>query len=228
MKSNRDWYLQGAHDGLPIAMGYLAVSFTLGIAARNVGLGAFPASLMSITNLTSAGQFAALGLITAGTSYVEMACTQLIDHGDFRRMEKVCARRENVAGKKEENVFKALGVTYFGRGDADTLAGCMNGPYDDIIIDFGEAAPAPRAEWLRCQVRMMVVSFSEWQLEDASGMMEQNGRSCRSWIYLAAFGSEWTRREVERQLGVPVFRIPFSADAFRIDRSLMRWFEGLL
>lgn len=78
MKSNRDWYLQGAHDGLPIAMGYLAVSFTLGIAARNVGLGAFPASLMSITNLTSAGQFAALGLITAGTSYVEMACTQLI------------------------------------------------------------------------------------------------------------------------------------------------------
>ena len=58
-------------------MGYLAVSFTLGIAARNVGLGAFPASLMSITNLTSAGQFAALGLITAGTSYVEMACTQL-------------------------------------------------------------------------------------------------------------------------------------------------------
>lgn len=78
MKSNRDWYLQGAHDGLPIAMGYLAVSFTLGIAARNVGLGAFPASLMSITNLTSAGPFAALGLITAGTSYVEMACTQLI------------------------------------------------------------------------------------------------------------------------------------------------------
>ena len=62
------------------------------------------------------------------------------DHGDFWRMEKVCARRENVAGKKEENVFKALGVTYFGRGDADTLAGCMNGPYDDIIIDFGEAA----------------------------------------------------------------------------------------
>ena len=78
MKSNRDWYLQGAHDGLPIAMGYLAVSFTLGIAARNMGLGAFPASLMSITNLTSAGQFAALGLIPAGTSYVEMACTQLI------------------------------------------------------------------------------------------------------------------------------------------------------
>lgn len=57
-------------------------------------------------------------------------------------MEKVCARRENVTGEKEENVFKALGVTYFCRGNADTLAGCMNGPYDDIIIDFGEAAPA--------------------------------------------------------------------------------------
>ncbi|MCD7907860.1 MAG: hypothetical protein LUH04_09330 [Clostridium sp.] len=150
------------------------------------------------------------------------------DHGDFERMGKVCARRETVAGEKEENVFKALGVTYFGRGDARTFAGCMNGPYDDIIVDFGGATPAARAEWLRCQVRMTVVSFSEWQLEEASGMMEQGGRTGGSWIYLAAFGSEWTRREVERQLGVPVFRIPFSADAFRIDRSLMRWFEGIL
>ena len=78
MKSNRDWYLQGAHDGLPIAMGYLAVSFTLGIAARNVGLGAFPASLMSITNLTSAGQFAALAIIASGASLIELAFTQLI------------------------------------------------------------------------------------------------------------------------------------------------------
>ena len=39
---------------------------------------------------------------------------------------------------------------------------------------------------------------------------------------------EWTRREVERQCGVPVLRIPFSADAFQIDRSTMRWFEGIL
>ena len=82
------------------------------------------------------------------------------DHGDFRRMEKVCARRENVTGEKEENVFKALGVTYFCRGNADTLAGCMNGPYDDIIIDFGEAAPASRAEWLRCQVRICLLYTS--------------------------------------------------------------------
>ena len=62
------------------------------------------------------------------------------DHGDFWRMEKVCARRENVAGKKEENVFKALGVTYFGRGDADTLAGCMNGPYTEAQNGIDKAS----------------------------------------------------------------------------------------
>lgn len=78
MNSNRSWYIQGAHDGIPIAMGYLAVSFTLGIAAKNVGMEAFPAALMSISNLTSAGEFAALGLITAGATYMEMAGAQLI------------------------------------------------------------------------------------------------------------------------------------------------------
>lgn len=149
-------------------------------------------------------------------------------HGDFERMERICAGRESSAGKKEANVFKALGVTYYKQGDARVLAGCMSGPYDDIIVDFGEAGPDAQTEWMRCQVRMMVVSFCEWQLENISGMMEQRGRPRNGWIYLAAFGSEWTRREVERQLGVAVFRIPFSADAFQVDRHMMRWFEGIL
>ena len=80
------------------------------------------------------------------------------DHGDFRRMEKVCARRENVAGKKEENVFKALGVAYYKQGEACVLAGCMNGPYDDVIIDFGESTPGAQDEWLHCQVKFALTN----------------------------------------------------------------------
>ena len=56
-------FLQGMRDGIPIALGYLAVAFTLGIACRNVGMGAVQASVMSATNLTSAGEFAALGIM---------------------------------------------------------------------------------------------------------------------------------------------------------------------
>ncbi len=78
LEMNRSWYQKGIRDGIPIALGYLAVSFTLGIAAGNLGIAAFPAALMSLTNLTSAGEFAALGLMTAGATYMEMAGTQLI------------------------------------------------------------------------------------------------------------------------------------------------------
>lgn len=41
MKSNRIWYQDGLRDGVPIALGYFAVAFTLGIAARNAGFSAF-------------------------------------------------------------------------------------------------------------------------------------------------------------------------------------------
>ena len=59
-------FVDGMRDGIPIALGYFAVSFTLGIACRNVGLTALQATVMSFTNLTSAGEFAALGIIAAG------------------------------------------------------------------------------------------------------------------------------------------------------------------
>lgn len=78
MKQNKLWFLKGLKDGIPIALGYLAVSFTLGIAARNAGLTAFQATFMSVTNVTSAGEFAALGLIASGAAYIEMAVMQLI------------------------------------------------------------------------------------------------------------------------------------------------------
>ena len=78
MNSNRTNWQAGMRDGLPICLGYLAVSFTFGIAAKNAGLSPFAATLMSATNLTSAGQFAALSLIAASASYYEMAVTQLV------------------------------------------------------------------------------------------------------------------------------------------------------
>ncbi len=71
-------FKRGIIDGIPIALGYLAVSFTFGIMAKKEGLGIFQATLLSFTNLTSAGQFAGLGIIAAGASYLEMAFTQLI------------------------------------------------------------------------------------------------------------------------------------------------------
>jgi predicted branched-subunit amino acid permease len=68
----------GVKDGIPICLGYFAVSFTFGIMAKGAGLTPFEAVFMSLTNLTSAGQFAALGIISASSTYLEMAFTQFI------------------------------------------------------------------------------------------------------------------------------------------------------
>ena len=68
----------GLKDGVPIGLGYLAVSFTFGIMAKGAGLTILEAVVLSLTNLTSAGQFAGLGIITAGSSLVERALAQLI------------------------------------------------------------------------------------------------------------------------------------------------------
>ncbi|MCE5285332.1 MAG: AzlC family ABC transporter permease [Pelosinus sp.] len=78
MKDNIVAWKNGVKDGVPILLGYFAVSFTFGIMAKNAGLTPFEAVFMSITNLTSAGQFAALGIISASSTYFEMAVTQFI------------------------------------------------------------------------------------------------------------------------------------------------------
>lgn len=76
--SNFYFFKKGIKDGIPIFLGYLAVSFTFGIAAKNAEISVGEAVLMSATNLTSAGQFAALDVIAGSASYFEMAVTQLI------------------------------------------------------------------------------------------------------------------------------------------------------
>lgn len=78
MNQQKRPFYSGLIHGIPIGLGYLAVSFTFGIMAVSSGLSVFQSVLISLTNLTSAGQFAGLGIITAGSSYLEMAAVQLV------------------------------------------------------------------------------------------------------------------------------------------------------
>lgn len=63
---------------MPIALGYFSVSFSFGIMALKGGLSVLQAAVTSLTNMTSAGQFAGLQIIIAGGTLLEMAATQLI------------------------------------------------------------------------------------------------------------------------------------------------------
>ena len=68
MQMNWKQYAQGLRRGLPVGMGYFSVSFGFGALAAANGVKALDAALISATNLTSAGQFAGLTLLLAGTT----------------------------------------------------------------------------------------------------------------------------------------------------------------
>ena len=70
-------FLRGMSHGIPIALGYLSVSFGFGIEAVKRGISPFAAAMISLTNLTSAGQAAGIDIIAAGGALIEMILVQL-------------------------------------------------------------------------------------------------------------------------------------------------------
>lgn len=67
---------RGMKNGIPIALGYLSVSFSFGAIAVSMGFSVIQAVLISLLNLTSAGQFASLGIIAGQGTYLEIEIVQ--------------------------------------------------------------------------------------------------------------------------------------------------------
>ena len=105
------YFRKGMQDGIPIALGYFAVSFTFGMAAVTGGLTIGQAVLISMTNLTSAGQFAGLGIIVAMGSYWEMAMTQLIINLRYCLMSFSLSQKLEKEGSPLHRFLVAFGVT---------------------------------------------------------------------------------------------------------------------
>ena len=72
--------------GVPIAIGYLSVSFAFGIFATESGLGILETLLISMLNATSAGQLAMVPIIVGGGSYIELALSQLVINSRYALM----------------------------------------------------------------------------------------------------------------------------------------------
>lgn len=79
-------YKNGIRDGIPIALGYFAVSFALGITAGKVGFNALQAALASLLCNASAGEYAAISLIAAGAGYAEVALMELVANARYLLM----------------------------------------------------------------------------------------------------------------------------------------------
>lgn len=108
---NKRSYFKGVKDGIPIALGYIAVAFTLGIAAKNAGLTALQSTVMSITNVTSAGEFAGLGLIASGATLLTLAATQLIINLRYCLMSCSLSQRLDPKAPFWHRLLIAFGVT---------------------------------------------------------------------------------------------------------------------
>ena len=71
-------FLRGITDGVPICLGYFSVAFAFGIFAVGNGLTVLQSLLISMTNVTSAGQLAAVPIMTSGGTLIELAVAQLV------------------------------------------------------------------------------------------------------------------------------------------------------
>lgn len=106
--TKKSFFFRGMRDGLPIAIGYFAVAFALGIKATAAGLAPLQSALLSLLNVTSAGEAAGIALLGAGTTYVELAFTQLVIN--IRYLLMSCSLSQKFA--PEVNVLHRMLVGY--------------------------------------------------------------------------------------------------------------------
>ena len=90
---NLSEYKTGVKRGIPVGVGYFSVSFGFGAMAAAQGVKALDATLISLTNLTSAGQFAGLTLIVAMASLWELVLTQVVINSRYALMSLALSQR---------------------------------------------------------------------------------------------------------------------------------------
>ena len=93
MQTRKQQFLQGVKAGIPIGLGYFAVSFSLGILAKAIGLTPFQAALMSLLNNASAGEYMGLTMIAAQATLGEMALATLITNARYLLMSCAMSQR---------------------------------------------------------------------------------------------------------------------------------------
>lgn len=104
-------FLEGLKDGIPIGVGYLSVSMSFGMIAVSMGIPLEIAVLISLTNLTSAGQFAGLNILLMQNAYFQMALTQLIINMRYFLMSLSLSQKVDKKMTTLDRMLIAFGIT---------------------------------------------------------------------------------------------------------------------
>ena len=121
---NWNAYRTGVNRGLPVGVGYFSVSFGFGAMAATQGIKALDAALISLTNLTSAGQFAGLTLIVAAAGLWEMILTQIVINSRYALMSLALSQK---MGQKI-GLIPRLFIAFFNTDEIFALAMAEKNP----------------------------------------------------------------------------------------------------
>ena len=91
--NRKQWFLKGMKAGIPISLGYFAVSLALGISAKQAGIPSLAAALTSLLINASAGEHVGFTLIAAGASFIEITVMEAIANARYLLMSAALSQK---------------------------------------------------------------------------------------------------------------------------------------
>jgi len=110
-KENKTAFKNGIRDGLPIALGYFAVAFSLGFVASKVGMTPFQGFLSSLLNHASAGEYAEFTVISANSAYIGMAAVILVTNARYLLMSCALSQKFEPDAPLRHRLLVGFGIT---------------------------------------------------------------------------------------------------------------------
>lgn len=153
MNRNKNAFFNGVKDGIPIALGYFAVAFSLGIVAKKAGLTPLQGFISSMLNHASAGEYAEFTVIVANAPYLEMAFVILITNIRYLLMSCAISQRFDPATSLFHRLLVGFGITDEIFGISIGRAGALNPCYS-----YGA----------------MAIALPSWSLGTACGIVAGN------------------------------------------------------
>lgn len=153
MNRNKNAFINGIRDGIPIALGYFSVAFSLGIVAKKAGLDPLQGFLSSLLNHASAGEYAEFTVIMANAPYLEMAFVILVTNIRYMLMSCALSQKFDPGTSHIHRLLVGFGITDEIFGISIGRSGALN-PY----YNYGA----------------MVIALPSWSAGTAIGIVAGN------------------------------------------------------
>ena len=140
-----------------------------------------------------------------------------------------CIRDMELCGQAGD-CFEIDGVGYYPQLEPARMPQLLNGAYRYLMLDMG-CDESGWQEFLRCDLKYVVASFSRWRIRQAEEFMNLHEKDHSKNYFTALLtvtGSVYEKKKFQRKHHVPVRTIPFIADPFRLEKDQLAFFQELI